>query len=181
MEDANRDDAHRFVKWFFHLQTWENGGSWASTNWRPVENWWQLSSCSKVETELFILPGYDPFSPRLDSFSWATTRVLHWRMAMQSRGPDWKNHQSEWYNAHYFGGGGFTWVCVEIDRQKPLCSHYRMRGRDYEIQYEGLSNPCFCCGRYGHKEAHCLTTKSNEQGPCGTVTPWKFRLIFFSF
>lgn len=43
----------------------------------------------------------------------------------------------------------FARVCVEADLQKHLRSHYRMGGKVYHIQYEGQSDLCFSCGKYG--------------------------------
>lgn len=51
---------------------------------------------------------------------------------------------------------------MEINLQKPLRSHYRMRERDYQIQYDGLSDLCFCCGKYGHREAHYSLKKPSD-------------------
>lgn len=38
---------------------------------------------------------------------------------------------------------------------------FRMRRREWQIQYEGLQDICFTCGKYGHKEIKCplITTK----------------------
>lgn len=37
-----------------------------------------------------------------------------------------------------------------------------MREREWKIQYEGLSDLCFSCGKNGHQEAVCLVKKMNE-------------------
>lgn len=46
--------------------------------------------------------------------------------------------------------GKFARVCMEIEPNKPLKAGYRMYGVEWRIQYNGLQNICFKCGRYGH-------------------------------
>lgn len=46
--------------------------------------------------------------------------------------------------------GKFARVCVEVDLTKPLRSGYRKRGEMHDLQYEGLHDLCFHCGKYGH-------------------------------
>lgn len=69
--------------------------------------------------------------------------------------------------------GKFARVCVEVDFSVPLKSHYRMRGKDYRIQYEGLHDICFSCGKYGHREGMCplkrpATTSSQHTSDAST-------------
>lgn len=54
--------------------------------------------------------------------------------------------------------GRFARVCVEIDLKKPLMSCYKMKGRFFRLQYEGLHDICFKCEKYGHKEISCPLT-----------------------
>lgn len=49
----------------------------------------------------------------------------------------------------------FARVCVEIDLNKPLKAGYRMRGKFWCLQYEGLHDLCFTFGKFGHREAVC--------------------------
>lgn len=49
----------------------------------------------------------------------------------------------------------FDKVCIEINLGKPLRSRYRMRGREWRLQYEGLHDMCYRCGKYGHQEVAC--------------------------
>ena len=51
--------------------------------------------------------------------------------------------------------GQYTRMCVEVDLTKPLLSKFRLNGRVWGIQYEGLKMICFHCGRQGHKEDAC--------------------------
>lgn len=54
--------------------------------------------------------------------------------------------------------GRFARVCIEFDMGKPLRAKYMMRGKNWRIQYEGLYDLCFKCGKYMQREA-CLTKK----------------------
>lgn len=51
--------------------------------------------------------------------------------------------------------GQFARVCVEVDLDKPLMAGYVMRWDYYRLQYEGLHDLCFGCGRYGHRDPNC--------------------------
>ncbi|CAN1163528.1 hypothetical protein LINPERHAP2_LOCUS25075 [Linum perenne] len=51
--------------------------------------------------------------------------------------------------------GNYARVCVEIDLHKPLISKYRLHRRVRRIEYEGLHEICFLCGRYGHGKQAC--------------------------
>ena len=51
--------------------------------------------------------------------------------------------------------GQYTRMCVEVDLTKPLLSKFKLNGRIWGIQYEGLKMICFKCGRQGHKEDVC--------------------------
>ncbi|CAL1407989.1 unnamed protein product [Linum trigynum] len=39
-------------------------------------------------------------------------------------------------------------VCVQVDLTKPLLSQFRIHGKKYFIQYEGLVRICLQCGKY---------------------------------
>ncbi|XP_074267200.1 uncharacterized protein LOC141590511 [Silene latifolia] len=51
--------------------------------------------------------------------------------------------------------GQFTRLSVEVDLSKPLLSKFRLYGKVYCIQYEGLKMICFKCGRLGHLTETC--------------------------
>ncbi|CAN1144835.1 hypothetical protein LINPERHAP2_LOCUS14333 [Linum perenne] len=55
--------------------------------------------------------------------------------------------------------GNYARICVEVDLHKPLLSKYRLRRRVRRIEYEGLHEICFTCGRYGHEEKACPSIK----------------------
>lgn len=60
--------------------------------------------------------------------------------------------------------GKFARVCVELDLGKPLLASYRLRMREWRLQYESLHDLCFSCGKYGPKEVKCplmTATKDN--------------------
>jgi len=59
--------------------------------------------------------------------------------------------------------GQYTRLCVEVDLTKPLLSRFRLNGRLWGIQYEGLKMICFKCGWQGHKEVSCPIEKAKEQ------------------
>lgn len=53
-------------------------------------------------------------------------------------------------------------LCMEIRQEfvglnitRPLKAGYRIRGEVQDIQYEGLHELCFHCGKYGHKSLTC--------------------------
>lgn len=46
--------------------------------------------------------------------------------------------------------GRFARVCVGIDLTKLLRVGYRLNHEMHELQYEGLHELCFNCGRHGH-------------------------------
>lgn len=63
--------------------------------------------------------------------------------------------------------GKFAHICVKLDLSKPLVSHLKIRGYHLNLEYEGLHQICFSCGRYGHKAEHCSSsTCSVKQGEC---------------
>jgi len=86
----------------------------------------------------------------------------------------------------------FTRLCVEVDLTKLLLSRFRLNGKIWTIQYEGLKMICFTCGKQGHREDNCplnaptadtgdnveqpAQTNPNtpkqpaEQAPCGSWT-----------
>ena len=59
--------------------------------------------------------------------------------------------------------GQYTRMCVEVDLTKPLLSKFRLNGRVWGIQYEGLKMICFKCGKQGHKEDNCGIDKPTPQ------------------
>ena len=53
--------------------------------------------------------------------------------------------------------GQYTRLCVEVDLTKSLLSKFRLNGRTWGIQYEGLKMICFKCGWQGHREENCVS------------------------
>ncbi|CAI0389740.1 unnamed protein product [Linum tenue] len=43
--------------------------------------------------------------------------------------------------------GKYARVCVEVDLSKPLLVQFKILGKEYDIQWEGLTNICFECGK----------------------------------
>ena len=58
----------------------------------------------------------------------------------------------------------FTRMSVEVDLSKPLLPKFRLHGRVWRIQYEGLRLICFECGQIGHKEDCCPLHPTAEVG-----------------
>ena len=62
-------------------------------------------------------------------------------------------------------------MSVEVDLSKPLLSKFRLHGRVWKIQYEGLRLICFKCGKIGHKEENCPLSTTDDsttgQQPAG--------------
>ncbi|XP_074265329.1 uncharacterized protein LOC141587760 [Silene latifolia] len=58
--------------------------------------------------------------------------------------------------------GQFPRLSVEVDISKPLLSKFRLKGKVYYIQYEGLKMICFNCGRLGHSAEECSKNVSKE-------------------
>ena len=46
-------------------------------------------------------------------------------------------------------------ICVEIDLEKPLIPKIILGNRWQRIEYEGLQQVCFVCGKFGHKFDEC--------------------------
>ncbi|CAL8999308.1 unnamed protein product, partial [Prunus brigantina] len=51
-------------------------------------------------------------------------------------------------------------MCVELDLTKPLDAFVQINQEWYNIEYEGLPDICYLCGRYGHKREHCENRNS---------------------
>ncbi|XP_074291073.1 uncharacterized protein LOC141617834 [Silene latifolia] len=56
----------------------------------------------------------------------------------------------------------FTRLSVEVDISKPLLSKFRLNGKVYGIQYEGLKMICFKCGKTGHTTEQCKKDESSK-------------------
>ncbi|KAB2600088.1 hypothetical protein D8674_010359 [Pyrus ussuriensis x Pyrus communis] len=51
--------------------------------------------------------------------------------------------------------GKFSRICVEIDLTKPFEAFIQINSVWYNLEYKGMSEVCFKCGRYGHKRETC--------------------------
>ncbi|XP_021735755.1 uncharacterized protein LOC110702357 [Chenopodium quinoa] len=63
--------------------------------------------------------------------------------------------------------GQFVRFSIEVDLTKPLLTKFRLNGRIWKIQYEGLRLICFKCGKLGHKEDQCGNFANEEVGHQG--------------
>lgn len=52
--------------------------------------------------------------------------------------------------------GKFARICVQVDLEKPLKAHYRLKNRHMKIEYEGIHLICFLCGKYGYEKDGCI-------------------------
>ncbi|KAJ1441395.1 Ribonuclease H-like superfamily [Sesbania bispinosa] len=48
--------------------------------------------------------------------------------------------------------GKFARICVEVDLRKILISRFKLNGRLYSVEYEGLNLICFNCGCFDHRK-----------------------------
>ncbi|CAN1133058.1 hypothetical protein LINPERHAP2_LOCUS7425 [Linum perenne] len=51
---------------------------------------------------------------------------------------------------------------MEKDLLNPLVSKYRLNRRVRRVEYEGLHEICFHCGRYGHEINSCPLKRAEE-------------------
>nr|XP_025702526.1 uncharacterized protein LOC112803232 [Arachis hypogaea] len=56
----------------------------------------------------------------------------------------------------------FTRLCVEVDLTKPLMEKYLINGEEYHVEYKGIHQICFSCGRIDHDQQHCNIRKEKE-------------------
>ncbi|KAL4308653.1 hypothetical protein GQ457_01G024420 [Hibiscus cannabinus] len=84
------------------------------------------------------------------------------------------------YNTEDGKRGRFARLAVTIDLNKPLVSGIVIDGTRQDIEYEGLPDICFSCGKYGHSKDLCgkeaVGSTSNEVGterdPKELFGPW---------
>lgn len=60
--------------------------------------------------------------------------------------------------------GRFVRICVEIDTSKPLVPAVRTGGFNQKIEYEGVNQFCFKCGKISHKQDQCVISDVSQQG-----------------
>ena len=58
--------------------------------------------------------------------------------------------------------GKFARLCVELDLEKPLQPWFLVNGKMHMIEYEGLHQVCFACGRFGHAKGNCTQQKAQD-------------------
>ncbi|MCH84322.1 hypothetical protein A2U01_0005153, partial [Trifolium medium] len=51
--------------------------------------------------------------------------------------------------------GKYARLCVEVDLTKALLAMFTIKGRKYNVEYEGLHLLCTTCGRFGHYKEGC--------------------------
>ena len=55
--------------------------------------------------------------------------------------------------------GKFARISVKVDLDKPLIAKIRIWGRMFQVEYEGLHQVCFRCGKYRHRLENCLANQ----------------------
>ncbi|KAL4373826.1 hypothetical protein AHAS_Ahas05G0120600 [Arachis hypogaea] len=56
----------------------------------------------------------------------------------------------------------FAGICVEIDLAKQLVPKISMLGCELHLEYEGLYQICFSCGKYGPRSEQCMENGANN-------------------
>jgi hypothetical protein len=62
------------------------------------------------------------------------------------------------FDSHTVNGvrGRYARLCIQVNLDKPLPQSILIgQGRVQAIQYEGINQLCFSCGRIGHRKEHC--------------------------
>lgn len=67
--------------------------------------------------------------------------------------------------------GQFARLSVEVDLTKPLLSKFRLDGKVWPIQYEGLRMLCFACGKVGHGAEKCGVNTAEIHNDAPTPNP----------
>ncbi|KAF7815130.1 uncharacterized protein G2W53_029099 [Senna tora] len=60
--------------------------------------------------------------------------------------------------------GKFARICVEIKLGRKLKPMIEVKGRRYNVEYEGLHLIYFTCGKYGHTQNFCMKGGKNKDG-----------------
>lgn len=59
----------------------------------------------------------------------------------------------------------FARICVEVDLNQTLVAKFSLDDDVYGVEYEGLSQICFHCGRFGHRVDGCPMIVSQSKEP----------------
>lgn len=51
--------------------------------------------------------------------------------------------------------GSYAHLCLQINLMKPLINTIKVGRLRQKVMYEGISSPCFCYGKLGHKKESC--------------------------
>ncbi|KAI5394521.1 hypothetical protein KIW84_061246 [Lathyrus oleraceus] len=55
--------------------------------------------------------------------------------------------------------GKYACLCIQVNLLKPLLVVFSIKGRHYQIKYEGLHILILSCGRFGHLSSGCANSK----------------------
>ncbi|KAL4390845.1 hypothetical protein AHAS_Ahas03G0185800 [Arachis hypogaea] len=67
------------------------------------------------------------------------------------------------YNTSHLCRGKFARLCVEVDLTKPLLGRYMVNGNVYQVEYEGIHQICFTCGKADHEQKHCAIWRERNE------------------
>ncbi|KAL4290760.1 hypothetical protein GQ457_14G014310 [Hibiscus cannabinus] len=73
------------------------------------------------------------------------------------------------YNTKAGEHGKFARLAIMVDLNKPLRSCIGIDNFVRKIEYEGLQQICYSCGKYGHAEDICATVSSSQEAPRSDV------------
>ncbi|KAK2378486.1 zinc ion binding / nucleic acid binding protein [Trifolium repens] len=57
--------------------------------------------------------------------------------------------------------GKYARLCVQVNLTEPLLAMFTIKGRKYNIEYEGLHMLCLTCGKFGHYKEGCPDKTKN--------------------
>jgi hypothetical protein len=60
--------------------------------------------------------------------------------------------------------GKYARLCVQVNLTRPLLAMFTIKGRKYNIEYEGLHMLCTTCGRFGHYKEGCPNKVKATEG-----------------
>lgn len=46
--------------------------------------------------------------------------------------------------------GKYAYICIQVDMTKSILAMFLIKGKNYNVEYEGLQTICLYCERFGH-------------------------------
>ncbi|MCI17709.1 hypothetical protein A2U01_0038859 [Trifolium medium] len=63
--------------------------------------------------------------------------------------------------------GKYARLCVQVNLTKSLLAMFAIKGRKYNVEYEGLHLLCLTCGKFGHYKEGCPDKAKGIEGQHG--------------